>query len=398
MTTLNLHLDMEISASRKAGFLVATCSPTLATTLPSSSIFHGTSLTTPLSDTRRYAFLEIVTLFHPNAIPEDRILSRIVEQVTDEIARNSLTITRRIISPQQHQILSFVFACPRDYLPQILTAAHQSWMTRESPVFSWAAPIATLDDSTEQSDHFLISSPITHIANTPLPSHPLVDITQHIRPIVNSRHSLSYTILPASQSAVILICEKDLIRQELITQLPPHLQIMNIHFRTSSQLLRPSQKALMVHPALKPGQQPNTKILEQLSEALRNLFPTQFIEERGKGFKIHQLNDEINIWRNFEGYLGPLKVRMGIEQEKQRARDCWWARQDNEVQSKLTNTGKTEYHCYWNLPQRSRKASKPKRGTLIQNSFPACQQTACQEFPPKISLNGRGPHYRQIAT
>ena len=335
VTTLNLHLDMEISASRKAGFLVATCSPTLATTLPSSSIFHGTSLTTPPSDTRTYAFLEIATLFHPNTFPEDTILSRIMEQVTDEIARNSLTITRKIISPQQHQILSFVFACPRDYLPQILTAVHQTWTTRESPVFSWAAPIATLDDLTEQSDHFLISSPITHMTNTPLPLHPLVDITQHIRSIMNSRHLLSSTILPTSQNAVILVCAKDSIRQELITQLPPHLQIMSIHFRTSSQLLRASQKALMVHPALKPGQQPNTKILEQLSEALRNLFPTQFIEERRKGFKIHQLNEEIHIWRNFEGYLGPLKVRMGIEKEKQMARDFWWARQDNEVKFQI---------------------------------------------------------------
>ena len=125
---------------------------------------------------------------------------------------------------------------------------------------------------------------------------------------------------------------------------------MNIHFRTSSQLLRPSQKALMVHPALKPGQQPNTKILEQLSEALRNLFPTQFIEERGKGFKIHQLNDEINIWRNFEGYLGPLKVRMGIEQEKQRARDCWWARQDNEVQIQINEHRKNRISLLLEFP------------------------------------------------
>ena len=342
ISSLNLHLDIEIPHHRRAGYLIAACTPKLATTQPSSSIFHGTSITTALTDTASYAFLEVTTLFNQTTLSPENILSHITHEVADEIAVNSLMITRRITSPEQYQLLSFIFACPRPLLPRIVNTANQM-TAQDSPLFCWATPTAILDDLTEQSDHLLITIPQISIPSSPaisLASHHLIELTHHLRTIVNSKQLSYHSIFPASLSSILLICPRDSIKQELTRRLPLKFKITNLLLRISSHLLRPLQKALMVHPIHKPGQDSNPQTMSQLGETLRSLFPTQTIESRQNGFRIHQLDDEIHVWRNFEGYLGPLKVRMGVEKEKQSGRDAWWARQDHDVRTEINDLRK----------------------------------------------------------
>ncbi len=335
LTSLNLALDIKYTADLKTGCLIAAHSPKLATGVPSSSIFHGTSLTTTITDSPTYVFLEASTLFDTRSLSQDAFFAALASELADEVTSNSIVITRRVTA-QDFCLLNYIFACPRHSLARIMNVVRCPSNERQT-IVQWAGSITNIDDFAEQSDHLLITVPKS--TRTPAPpstiiSHPLTMLTRDIQKIGGNGE---YIALPTSLNSICVTCPRGTLAPGLIMHMPRKYQITNLSTYAPSHLARPFEKALMVYPALRVSQSecPRT-ILDQLETMLHVLFETGEIERRQHGFRISQL-EESDLWRNFEGYLGPLKVRMSLEAEKQDASDAWWYRLGDREQKQLND-------------------------------------------------------------
>ncbi len=393
LKSVDLHLDILTSSpSLQAGYLVATCTPGIPTrnSLPSSQIFQGTGLTTPLINSPGYIFVEIASLFNHTKFSQEHILSSIRTDLSDEIATNSLIIIRKVRSPDSYELLTCQLACPRPSLSRIMNLAH-SPINQEQPIIYWASSVEALDDLSCQSDHLLITfqNPAEtnndHTSELPA-SHPLGKLTRYIQSIGGGR---DFTATPLTMSSILVTCPKGSLTQDLISQLPSEYKLRVLSTTAPSRLARP---ALMVYPILRNGQETTPRILSQLEETLRILFPSQTVERRQNGLRIHQ-PENITTWRNFKGYLGPLKVRMSLERDTQTTCDLWWTSLSKSEKDRINQARKTHLLTLSILPfppvfEPSRR-DEPAEELSLSSSQPKRRRTpSTSDFDSQPRLSG----------